>query len=170
MVRSASLPREIASQLRFARQQAMSQRQAFTFVYDDITKQVSIVDHQTTGASVLTASGYPNTTGSVITLDAPIGGGAGLSTAEITFGAPFGVTATTLDDTSTPTALVTNKLTVTFQPDGTVVDSNGNPTNRTLFFYNNKIPNQTAFAISVLGSAGRVKIWRYTPSASKYVE
>ena len=45
LIRSASLPREIASQLRYARQQAMSQRQAFTFVYDDSTKQISIIDH-----------------------------------------------------------------------------------------------------------------------------
>src|SRR5262245_12987731 len=43
--RSAALPREIVNQLRYARQQAMSQRQAFTFQYDDSTKQINIIDH-----------------------------------------------------------------------------------------------------------------------------
>src|SRR5258708_16370951 len=45
LIRSASLPREIASQLRYTRQQAMSQRQAVTFQYDDSTKRVTIYNH-----------------------------------------------------------------------------------------------------------------------------
>ena len=169
MIRSASLPREIATQLRFARQQAMSQRQAFTFQYDDATKQITIIDHQASGASLLSASGYPNTAGSITALTVPVGGG-GLPASEISFGVPSGITSTTLGDTSTPTSLTSNKINITFQPDGTVLDANGNTVNRTLFFYNNRIPNQSACAISVLGSAGRIKIWRYTPSASQYVE
>ena len=170
MIRSASLPREIATQLRFARQQAMSQRQAFTFQYDDSAKQITIIDHQASGYTLLSASGYPNTAGSLTALTVPLGGGGGLPASEISFGVPSGITVTSLNDTSTPTALVSNKLTITFQPDGTVRDANNNFVNRTLFFYNNKIPNQTACAISVLGSAGRIKIWRYTASASAYVE
>jgi Tfp pilus assembly protein FimT len=170
MIRSASLPREIATQLRYARQQAMSQRQAFTFQYDDAAKQITIIDHQATGVTLLTASGYPNTANSITALTVPVGGGGGLPASEISFGVPPGLSAPTLDDTSTPTSLASNKLTITFQPDGTVQDANGNYVNRTLFLYNNKIPNQTACAISVLGSAGRIKIWRYTASASKYVE
>jgi Tfp pilus assembly protein FimT len=169
LIRSASLPREIAAQLRFARQQAMSQRQAFTFQYDDSTKQITIIDHQATGYTLLSASGYPNTAGSTTALRVPLGGGGGLPAAEISFGVPTGITVTSLGDTSTPTALVSNKLTITFQPDGTVQDANGNYVNRTLFFYNNIIPNQTACAISVLGSAGRIKIWRYT-SGNTYAE
>jgi Tfp pilus assembly protein FimT len=170
MIRSASLPREIATQIRFARQQAMSQRQAFTFQYDDSTKQITIIDHQATGYALLSASGYPNTAGSLTALTVPLGGGGGLPASEISFGIPNGISLTSLSDTSTQTALSSNKLTITFQPDGTVQDANGNYVNRTLFLYNNKIPNQTACAISVLGSAGRIKIWRYTASASAYVE
>jgi len=170
MIRSASLPREIASQLRYARQQAMSQRQAFTFVYDDSTKQISIIDHQSNASNVLNLSGYPNTAGSTTALTVPLAGGNGLPASEVSFGVPTGISSPTLTDTSTPTALVANKLTITFQPDGTVIDANGNVVNRAIFFYNNKIPNQTAFAVSVLGSAGRIKIWRYTPSASQYLE
>lgn len=170
MIRSASLPREIAAQLRYARQQAMSQRQAFTFQYDNATKQIKIIDHQASGAALLTASGYPNTANSITALTIPLGTGGGLPASEISFGTPTGITVTSLADTSTPTALSSGKLTITFQPNGTVVDANGNYDNRTLFFYNNKIPNQTACAISVLGSAGRIKIWRYTASANAYVE
>lgn len=170
LIRSASLPREIATQLRYARQQAMSQRQAFTFQYDDSAKQITIIDHQASGAGLLSASGYPNTAGSITALKVPLGGGGGLPASEISFGVPNGITVTALADTSPQTPLASNKLTITFQPNGTVVDANGNFDNRTLFFYNNKIPNQTACAISVLGSAGRIKIWRYTASASSYVE
>lgn len=170
LIRSASLPREIATQLRFARQQAMSQRQAFTFQYDDALKRITIIDHQTAGASVLNLPGYPNTVGSVTVLSIPVAGGGGLPTSEVAFGVPTGITATTLGDNTTPTALVLNRINITFQPNGTVVDANGNATNRTLFFYNSVVPNQTACAISVLGAAGRIKIWRYSASANQYAE
>jgi Tfp pilus assembly protein FimT len=170
LIRSAALPREIATQLRYARQQAMSQRQAFTFVYDNSNKTISIIDHQATGPGIVSASGYPNTTGSNTVLTVPLTGSGGLDSADLIFGVPSTITNTTLGDTSTPTALVLTRLTITFQPDGTVVDTNGNPVNRTLFFYNNQAPNETACAISVLGAAGRVKIWRYNQSASQFAE
>jgi Tfp pilus assembly protein FimT len=170
LMRSNALPREIVTQLRFARQQAMSQRQAFTFQYDNATKKISIIDQQAAGPAVLNATGYPNTAVSVTVLSIPVSGGGGLPTAEVSFGVPTGITATTLGDNTTPTALVSNKINITFQPDGTVVDANGNPINRTLFFYNNVVPNQTASAISVLGAAGRIKIWRYSASANQYAE
>jgi Tfp pilus assembly protein FimT len=170
LMRSNALPREIVTQLRFARQQAMSQRQAFTFQYDNSTKKISVIDQQAAGPTVLSATGYPNTAVSVTVLSIPVSAGGGLPTAEVSFGVPTGITATTLGDNTTPTALVSNKINITFQPDGTVVDANGNPTNRTLFFYNNVVPNQTACAISVLGAAGRIKIWRYSASANQYAE
>jgi Tfp pilus assembly protein FimT len=170
LIRSAALPREVATQLRFARQQAMSQRQAFTFVYDNSTKSIQIIDHQATGAGIVGATGYPNTTGSNTVLSVPLTGSGGLNSADLVYGVPSTITNTTLGDTSTPISLVSTKLTITFQPDGSVVDVNGNPVNRTLFFYNNKAPNETACAISVLGAAGRVKIWRYNQSASQFAE
>jgi Tfp pilus assembly protein FimT len=170
LIRSNALSREVSTQLRFARQQAMSQRQAFTFQYDNSLKKVNIIDHQAAGPAVLSAAGYPNTAGSITVLSIPLAGSGGLPTSEVSFGVPTGITATTLGDNTTPTSLSSNKLNITFQPDGTVVDSNGNTTNRTLFFYNNVVPSQTASAISVLGAAGRIKIWRYSTSASQYVE
>jgi hypothetical protein len=39
-----------------------------------------------------------------------------------------------------------------------------------MFLYNNKIPNETATAISILGASGRVKLWRYSASASQFTE
>jgi Tfp pilus assembly protein FimT len=170
LMRSNALPREIVTQLRFARQQAMSQRQAFTFQYDDSTKKINIIDQQASGVTVLTTTGYPNTAVAVTVLSIPVSAGGGLPTAEVSFGVPAGITATTLGDNTTPTALTASKINITFQPDGTVVDANGNPINRTLFFYNNVVPNQTACAISVLGAAGRIKIWRYSASANQYAE
>jgi Tfp pilus assembly protein FimT len=170
LTRSNALPREIVAQLRFARQQAMSQRQAFTFQYDDSAKKINIIDQQASGPGVLTTTGYPNTAVAVTVLSIPIAGGGGLPTAEVSFGVPASITATTLGDNTTPTSLTANKINITFQPDGTVVDANGNPINRTLFFYNNVVPDQTACAISVLGAAGRIKIWRYSTSANQYAE
>jgi hypothetical protein len=68
------------------------------------------------------------------------------------------------------TALSGTVLNITFQSDGSVTDTAGNYVTRTFYFYNNQIPTQSATAISVLGAAGRVKVWRYSTSASKYVE
>ncbi len=49
-----------------------------------------------------------------------------------------------------------------FQPDGTLVDSTGNPVNGTLFL---GVPNFTssARAVTILGSTGRVKSYRGNP-------
>jgi Tfp pilus assembly protein FimT len=179
LIRTNALPREIAAQMRFARQQAMSQRQAFTFQYDNSTKTIKVFDHNNnnnatagcniTGVAVLSASNYPNTSCSTTVLTVPLTTSA-VPAADLLYGVPTGITNTTLDDGGTPTALVGTVLNITFQTDGTVVDTGGNYVTRTFYFYNNQIPTQSATAISVLGSAGRVKIWRYTSGANKYVE
>ena len=179
LLRSSSMAREIASQLRFARQQAMTQRQATTFQYDNSTKTLKIFDHNNTnnanagcnmtGLAVLTASGYPNTVCTSLVSTLPLATGA--SATELTYGIPTGITATTLDDGNTLTALSgTGLVNITFQPDGTVQDSAGNYSTASLFFYNSQVPTQTASAISILGAAGRIKIWRYSTSASKFAE
>ena len=180
LIRSNALPREIATQLRFARQLAMSQRQAMTFQYDNSTKTIKIYDHNNnnnansgcniTGLAVLSASGYPNTSCSTTVLTVPLATGP-LAPADLSYGIPSGISgSTTLDDGNTMTALAGTVVNITFQPDGTVIDAAGNYAKPTMFFYNNQIPNQTAVAISVLGAAGRIKVWRYSSSASKYAE
>lgn len=180
LMRSAAMPREVVAQLRFAKQQAMSQRQAFTFQYDDSTKQISIIDHNNNGnttsscnvagTAILADSLYPNTACSTTVVTVPLGSGA-VPAADISIGVPSALSGvSTLDDTTTPTSLTASKLNITFQPDGSVIDVNGNPVNRTLFLYNNRVPTETAVAISVLGAAGRVKVWRYSSSVNKYAE
>jgi Tfp pilus assembly protein FimT len=181
LMRSAAMPREVVTQLRYARQQAMSQRQAFTFQYDDSTKKIRIIDHNNNGnpnaacnaagKDIVADSLYPDTACSVTVLTVPLGGGA-VPVADISIGVPSSLSGvSTLDDTSTPTSLTNGKLNINFQPDGSVIDTNGNPVNhRTLFLYNNRVPTETAVAISVLGAAGRVKVWRYSSSVNKYAE
>lgn len=168
MIRAAGLSREIASQLRVARQEAMSQRQAMTFQYDDSTKQINIIDHQTASKTILTDVNYPNTAGSFVARSSPLAGG-GVSASEVSYGIPSGLPTAALDDTTTLTSLASSKLNVTFFPDGSAAN-NTSATKFSLFFYNPQSPSNTALAVSILGSAGRVKVWRYSSSANKYNE
>lgn len=180
LTRSASLPREVATQLRYARQQAMSQAQAFTFQYDNSNKTVKIFDHNNfnnatagcnmPGKNVLAQSGFPITACTVTVLTQPLATGAGLPASEVSYGIPTGITNTTLDDGNTMTSLSGTVVNITFLSDGTAIDAAGNYARPTLFFYNNVVPTQTASAVSVLGAAGRIKVWRYNTSASKYTE
>jgi Tfp pilus assembly protein FimT len=172
LVRTAAIPRQILAEMRLARQQAITQQQAFTVQYDDVNKQIIVINHQASGAALLDDPNYPDTTGSihdrVIALS-----GSGLSPAEILYGIPTSLPATargSLDDGVARTKLTKNQVSVTFQPNGSVVDKNGNPANKALFLYNSNDPDSTACAISILGAAGRVKTWTYSSSAKKYVE
>jgi prepilin-type N-terminal cleavage/methylation domain-containing protein len=167
--RSAAIVREITTQLRFARQQAMTQRQSFTFQYNNTTKQIRIIDHNASGPAVLTASNYPNNPGSVVVVTNPLTQG-GLASSEITYGIPSGLPTAALADGVSRTNLTSGVINITFQPNGSVVDAAGNPLDRALFIYNNKVPSATAAAVSVIGSAGRVKQWRYDSVRNAYVE
>jgi Tfp pilus assembly protein FimT len=172
LFRMAGIPREVVSHLRLARQRAMSERQAFTFQYDDTTKQILVIDHNSAGTSVLNAANYPNTNGSFKVVVTQLTGG-GVPAADLVYGLPPGLPATlqSLADTTTFTPLDGNgKLNITFQPDGSVIDGAGNPVNRTFFIYNKKAPLDTSKAISVLGTGGRIKSWRYDISAKNYLE
>jgi hypothetical protein len=162
------------TRLRETRQYAMSQRQAFTFQYDDTLKQIKIIDHNTSiinTPTLFSDPSFPNNTGSTTLVTIPLAVG-GVPTGEISYGIPSTITgaATTLGDGCTLTALTNSKLTVTFQPDGRVVDGSSNPVSPALFFYNNKSALQTASAISILGSGGRVKMWTYNPPTNTYAE
>ncbi|HSS20266.1 MAG TPA: prepilin-type N-terminal cleavage/methylation domain-containing protein [Pyrinomonadaceae bacterium] len=179
LTRSREVTREIMTQMRYARQIAMAQRQAITFQYDTGTKAINIIDHNnvdtvanpTSGIDVLSAAGYPNTTGSTTVLTVSLLQG-GLASGEIGWGIPSGLTGspTTADGLSVPNiATASNKLNITFQRDGSVVDSTGNPVDQGLFIYNSLAPAATAAAISVRGASGRVKIWRYN-NVDSYVE
>ena len=169
VLRSSAIPRQVMTQLRLVRQEAMSQRQAITFQYDDAAKRIVVIDHQAVGAALLNDPQYPNTPGSVQVRTISLAG-EGLPASEIAYGQPAGVPTTALDDSTTLTALANNRVNITFQPDGSVINGVGQATNFGLYFYNTRATTQTATAVSVLGSGGRVKIWRYSSGASKYIE
>ena len=169
LLRTAAIPREMITQLRNARQQAITQRESFTFQYNNITKQILIIDNNAGGVAVLNSPAYPNNPGSKVVATSSLAVG-GLSSTEINYGIPTGVPTTALDDSVLRTNLTSGKVNITFQPDGTVIDANGNPLDRALFIYNSQLPKETAAAISIVGSGGRVKLWRYDKAKNKYVE
>lgn len=157
MFRFSGLQRQISTSLNETRQNAMSQRTAMTFRYDDANKRIIIYggNFGAFGDAKNQKTNFAN---------------SGLLTTEIVYGRPTGVTATALGDSSNMTALTANVVDITFQPDGSIVDASGNPTNKALFFYDSKSKTDGAFAISVLGAGGRTKVWRYSKGAKAYVE
>ena len=187
LTRSTGVTREIMTQMRLARQMAMTQagatptgalrRVAYTFQYDNGTKQISVIGPIPAGTAALAvANGYPNNAGSAVVVSVPLSQG-GLATSEISTGIPTGLPgAPTAIDGTTGVALgATATLNVTFQPDGSVIDATNNTVDTALFIYNNRASQGTASAISVRGASGRVKIWRYTVNAnnsnsSTYIE
>jgi Tfp pilus assembly protein FimT len=169
LTRSIGITREILTQLRETRQLAMSQRQAFTFQYDNATKQISIIDHNANpGPATLVNGSYPTTASTRIISRTPLADSA--TSAEIAYGIPSGVPTGALGDGIAMTALFNNQLNITFQPDGSVVDAGGNPDGRAMFIHNLRAAKGTASAISVMGASGRVKIWRYSASANNYTD
>jgi prepilin-type N-terminal cleavage/methylation domain-containing protein len=178
LIRSAAVTREIVSALRDARQMAVSQRRAITFQYDDAKKQINIINHGAdadgvgvSGIVVLSASNYPNTTGSSVERTYLLAS-TGIPASDIAYGLPSGAAtgAGTLGDNSTLSALTNQKLNVTFQPDGSIINSAGTTKDFALFIYNASKPKDTASAVSILGGTGRIKAWRYSKGADKYVE
>lgn len=148
LLRSVALTREIMTQIRYARQLAMSTRQSITFQYDDSTKQIKIINHNNVESltpscnlsrtAILGASGYPNTACSTVVVTIPLTQG-GLVASQIVYGIPAGspplpvgapvIPVTKLDDNILLTPLTPagpgGKLNITFQADGSVIDATG---------------------------------------------
>jgi prepilin-type N-terminal cleavage/methylation domain-containing protein len=182
LIASTGIPREIVTYLRFARQEAITRNVVFTCRYDNQAKTITIINHGERGIT------YDPTTDAMVRLP----GNTAVSADEvadvtveqiplararvpandIAYGRVDGNPATTaLDDGATMVTLPTSKLiNITFQPDGSVVNAQNAPLNRSLFLYNQQIQQQSAFAISVLGTTGRIKLWRYNSSANTYAE
>ena len=173
LVRFNGLSREISSQLRFARQQAMSQRQVFRFRYNDSTKQIQIIDQEGIGTPADPLTGTPanpltNDPNNDVVVKTVSLATLGVPAAEIICNGPNGAPGT-LPDGAARTAPANNIVEIIFQPDGSVVNASGNPVNSALFFHDSQAPADTAMAISVLGAAGRVKVWRYNKNANSYI-
>jgi Tfp pilus assembly protein FimT len=179
LLRTSTVSREIMVQMRYTRQLALSRRSAFTFQYNDSTKEIKIIGPIPQGTAALVDTLYPNNTGSSEILKVPLTQ-SGLAPSELSEGIPTTSTGLPAGSPTIPTGalgdgvskstLVSNILNITFQPDGSVIDSTGAPANNALFFYNNKAAQQTASAVSIIGASGRIKIWRYTTSGNKYAE
>ena len=195
LTRSTAVTREIMTQMRYARQLAMSQaaawplkplatdplrRVAYTFQYDDVTKEIKIWGPIPAGAPALVDPLYPkngNLTKSVVWDPLTQGG---LSSAEISYGIPTLSTGLPvgapvipvgpLGDGVSMTALNNNTINITFQPDGSVIDNAGLPSDQAIYVFNNNAAISTASAISVIGASGRVKVWRYSVNGNSYKE
>ncbi len=157
MFRFSGMQRQVAATLTEARQQAMSQRRSITFRYDNSGQRTIIY-----GGSFGSLNDARNR---IEALD-----GSGVGANEIIYGRPSGASTTALRDGSNLTNLSGSNLDITFQPDGSVIDAANNPTNTAMFFYHSVYQGKNAFAISILGAGGRVKIWRYSQSVNEYVE
>jgi Tfp pilus assembly protein FimT len=179
LLRTSTVSREIMVQMRYARQLALSRRAAFTFQYNDSTKKISIIGPIPQGTAALADTLYPNNTGSSVILSVPLTQ-SGLAASELSEGIPTTSTGLPTGAPTIPTGalgdgvskstLTSNILNITFQPDGSIIDSSGAMSNKALFFFNNKAAQETATAISVIGASGRIKTWRYTTNGNKYAE
>jgi prepilin-type N-terminal cleavage/methylation domain-containing protein len=156
-LRFSGMQRQIVSSLREARQEAMSQRTAITFRYDDTDKKVVVY-----GGSFGALGNQKNR---LVTM-----AGEGLQPGEVVYGRPAGAPVSALADSANLTSLSAGAVEIVFQADGSVVDASDIPINKALFFYNSKNPSETAFAVSVLGAGGRAKVWRYSRGVNAYVE
>ncbi|NNE66716.1 MAG: prepilin-type N-terminal cleavage/methylation domain-containing protein [Pyrinomonadaceae bacterium] len=157
LFRFSTIKRETTTYLREARQTAMAERKVITFRYDNSAKRIMIY-----GGSFGSA-GDPNNK----TLELA---GMGLSQADIVYGRPTGVSTAALGDGTDLTSLTSNQVEVEFEPDGSVLDASDNPEDSALFLYHALHPQDTAFALSVLGSGGRIKVWRYSAGVDSYIE
>ena len=153
----SNLQRQISASLRDARQEAITQRKPITVRYDDSTAEMVIY-----GGNYGALNDAANQKIQMLN--------GGLGKANIVYGRPGGVTSAPLSDGVDLTALNGGIIEFTFQSDGSILNASGNPQNYGLFFYHNKFPQDTAFAVSILGAGGRVKLWRYNNGVSKYVE
>lgn len=157
LFRFSGMQRQVVSALSDARQEAMAQRTPITLRYDDATKQM-FIHGGNFGASGDSRNRVVELTGS------------GLDAEEIAYGRPAGAQTSALSDTSNMTPLASGAVAVTFQSDGSVIDAANNPQNNALFFYDANYPDDMAFAVSILGAGGRVKVWRYNKNIQIYVE
>lgn len=157
LFRFGGVQRQVVSALREARQEAMSQRTPITLRYSNVSKTMTL-----SGGSLGSVGDSKNRIFQLA--------GEGLTIDEVVYGRPSGASVAALGDGTNLTSLSANLLDITFQPDGSVIDASNNPQNKALFFYSSETPDETAFAVSVLGAGGRAKVWRYSSNVNTYVE
>ena len=157
LFRFAGMQREIVSLLREARQEAMSQRKPITFVYNDSQKR-GVIYGGTYGVK-------GDTKNKVYEF-----GNSGVLADDIRYGRPAFASVSALNDGTNLTALTGGEVEITFQSGGSVLDASDNPEDFAMFFFHRDHSGETAFAVSVLGAGGRIKLWRYSRGINAYVE
>ena len=163
-IRAAAVPRTLMTELRSARQQSLAQQQIITFLYDNSANAKNIRIY---------GGGYGplnDTRNKVVQL-----AGQGLNAGEIIWGAPPSVplaSRTLPDGTGTDVFVMPNNnlVSISFRPDGSMRDGNGNLQSFVFPIYNSQSLEGNAAAISVLAASGRIKLWRYDAGTKKYVE
>jgi Tfp pilus assembly protein FimT len=148
---------QVVASLNETKQNAVLQRNPITFRYDHTNKRIIIY-----GGDFGVLGDVRNKKTNLANND--------LLPSEIIYGNPKGASTMALGESSNITELSDGVVDITFQPDGSVVDADNNPANKTLYFYNAKSKKDTAFAVSVLGEGGRMKIWRYSKGVDAYLE
>ncbi len=144
LLRSNAVIREIQTQIRYARQLAMSQQQAVTFQYDDLTKEIRIIDHNNdptdfrSGTAVLVDPDYPSTALPAQVVSTVSLAQGGLLASEVSYGIPTTSTGLPPGASALPTGPLgdgismtgldtNNRFNITFQTDGSVIDPAGIP-------------------------------------------
>lgn len=157
LFRFAGMQREMVSQMREARQQAMTQRKPITYRYDHSQRKVIMY-----GGTYGALGDSKNFVYDFAT--------SGVSKDDIEYGRPSFAPVSSLSDGTNLTNLSSNAIEIAFQADGSVVDASDNPVDTALFFFHKRHQKQTAFAVSILGAGGRIKLWRYSEGVNSYVE
>jgi prepilin-type N-terminal cleavage/methylation domain-containing protein len=163
----AGMKQQIVASLREARQLAISQNRRITLQYNDTTKTLRIFDDNSNITPPPDGGVGPinDSRNKIVRLDIN-----GVSPTDIVYGTPSGLLPLplTLDDTAIFSCASAGRIcageivNVTFNARGDAINQvNGNPANYAFFFYNNHIGAEAAFAISVLGPGGRVRVWAY---------
>jgi prepilin-type N-terminal cleavage/methylation domain-containing protein len=157
--------RIVLAQLNQARELAISQRRYIRVTFDVALNQLIVVREDTAAATTtLSSIGFEggaalSPVASIPALDTPDAFGKTLSPS---FKSVNGVFQSFSSDNATGTQLAK------FAPDGTLVDWNGRVTNGTVFIGVTNVPTASR-AVTVLGSTGRVRAFRWTGSAWRVV-
>jgi prepilin-type N-terminal cleavage/methylation domain-containing protein len=148
--------RVVVSQLNQAREMSITQRRYMRVTFDTVANTVSVTREEVTGGTTTTLSTIPFEGGAVFMLT------SGLPDSPDAFGKATSTSFTSGEGTF---ASATGSTSVAkFAPDGTLVDWNGQSTNGTVFtaLATSKL---SARAVTVLGSTGRIRAYRWNGQA-----
>ena len=154
--RFSGFQRQISTSLNEAKQNALAHKTATTFRYDNAAKRVIIY-----GGNLGALGSVGNRTTDFAD--------SGLLPEDVVYGYPPGAAAV-LGDGSNITGLSADTVDVTFQADGSVINTGDGAASKALYFYDKFGRKQGAFAISISCADGRMKTWRYSKAINRYIE